>query len=313
MSRSKKLLSAEAAGEESVDWKSVMDEYLNYLSGCGRSKNTIIIYRDHISRFYREKNPEWDNEKESFFAWNGEPQIHSNHRLDACGRFWAWAVRDGRRKSNPAEGALRRITNKNPVANVNMSDIEKLVGVFRDEHKERPEQWERLRNYAYILFAIGTGVRPGEGLKLRREDFNIGERFAIIRAEYAKTRQSRIVYMPQSAALLRILQKMIKIQGKAGIAASSPLFSDSGGRELNVRSWFHIVHKRARQIGVRIKPYDFRHAFITHSLTDGANPYDLKDQVGHSTMEMMKRYYHSNADARRNTANLSPLRKISRI
>jgi integrase len=161
------------------------------------------------------------------------------------------------------------------------------------------------------LFAIGTGVRPGEGLKLRREDFNLGERFAIIRAEYAKTRQSRIVYMPQNATLAKMLQKMIKIQEKSGISAGSPLFSDSGGRGLNVRSWFHIVHKRANQIGVHIKPYDFRHAFITHSLSDGANPYDLRDQVGHSNMEMMKRYYHSNADVRRNTADLSPLRKIS--
>jgi integrase len=288
-------------------------EYLNFLSGCGWSRNTILIYKDQVSRFYRENRPKWDIEKESFFEWNGEPQIHSNHRLDACRRFWAWAVGAGRRKTNPAEGLLRRMTNKNPVANVNMSDIEKLVGVFRDEYKERPKQWETLRNYAYILFAIGTGVRPGEGLKLRRDDFNVGERFAIVRSEYSKTRQSRVIYMPQNATLSGMLRKMIKIQTKSGIPASAPLFSDSGGRALNTRSWFHIVRNHAEQIGVRIKPYDFRHAFITHSLSDGANPYDLRDQVGHSNMEMMKRYYHSNAEARRNTANLSPLRKISRI
>jgi site-specific recombinase XerD len=311
MSRNKKILTLDASAEESVDWQSALDEYLDFLSGCGRSKNTIEIYRDQVSRFYREKKPAWDEEAERFLEWNGEPQIHTNHRLDACRRFWDWAVRYGHRKSNPADGALRRIVNKNTLANVNLADIDKLAKEFRDEHKKRPNQWEKLRNYAYILFAIGTGIRPGEGLKLRRDDFNVQERLVIVRGEYVKTRQSRVVYIPQNATLIRLLRNMIKTQQKAGMPGSAPLFSDSAGRELNVRSWFHIVHKRAKALGIRIKPYDLRHAFITHSLSDGANPYDLRDQVGHSNMEMLKRYYHSCADARRNTANLSPLRKLS--
>lgn len=288
-----------------------LDEYLNYLSGCGRAQSTIHIYRDHVSRFYREKNPEWDDERESFFSWNGEPQIHSNHRLDACRRFWAWAILAGHRNSNPAEIALRRTTNKNHAANVSMSDIAKLVRVFRDEYGENPDKWESARNYAYILFAIGTGIRPGEGLKLRVEDFNFDERCALVRAEYSKTRQSRVVYFPQNAALSWMLSVMTEMREQAALPYGTPFFCDVKGNELQARSWFHIVTKRARRLGIRIKPYDFRHAFITHSLADGANPYDLRDQVGHSNMEMMKRYYHSNPDVRRGTADLSPLRKIS--
>lgn len=300
-------------GEKNNSWKSILDEYLKFLSGCGRSPNTIKIYKDHITRFYREKDPQWDDEGESFFAWNGEPQIHSNHRLDSCKRFWAWAVLAGHRQSNPAEIVLRRITNKNPVANVNMSDIGKLVGVFRDEYNERSGQWESLRNYTYLLFALGTGVRPGEGLQLRRSDFSLEGRYALVRAEYSKTRQSRVVYYPQSETLSKMLERMIEIQIRKGIPPTAPLFSDSKGRPLNSRSWFHIVNRRARRARINIKPYDFRHAFITHSLSDGANPYDLRDQVGHSNMEMMKRYYHSSAEIRRDTANLSPLRKIPEL
>ena len=292
-------------------WEPVLHEYLNFLRGCGRSQNTLALYKDQIARFYREKNPEWDNERESFLAWNGEPQIHSNHRLDSCRRFWAWAALAGHRKTNPAEIVPKRITNKRPIANVSMSDIGKLASAFHDEYSECPSQWERIRNYTYILFAVGTGVRPGEGLKLRRTDFDIDERYALVQAQYAKTRQSRVVYFPQSEALSDLLRRMMEMQVQSGIPSSAPLFSDIKGRELSVRSWFHIVNKRASRIGIRIRPYDFRHAFITHSLTDGANPYDLRDQVGHSNMEMMKRYYHSCPDVRRTTANLSPLRKIS--
>ena len=301
----------EGASGAEPSWERILREYLNFLGGCGRARNTLELYRDQIARFYREKNPEWDDEKESFLAWNGEPQIHSNHRLDACKRFWTWAARSGYRESNPAELVSRRISNRGPIVNVSMSDIGKLAGVFRDEYRERPGRWERIRNYAYILFAVGTGVRPGEGLKLRRYDFDIEERSALIRAEYTKTRQSRVVYFPQSEELRDLLLRLMDIQTQSGIPASAPLFAGARGSELTPRAWFRIVNKRARQIGIRIRPYDLRHAFITHSLSDGANPYDLRDQVGHSNMDMMKRYYHSSPDVRRNTANLSPLRKIT--
>jgi site-specific recombinase XerD len=300
-------------GGDVANWKLALERYLIFLRGCGRSKNTVDIYRDQISRFYRAKNPSWDDEKDDFFHWNGEPQIHSNHRLDSCRRFWAWAVEEGHRKTNPAESVKRRVTNKNPVANVSLDDIEKLVLVFREEQRANPTRWERLRNYSYILFSVGTGVRPGEGLRLRRIDFNMSELFVIVRGEYAKTRQSRVIYIPQNSVLIKLLKKMMQNQAKSGLPDETPLFSDSGGNHLTTRSWYHIVAKRAKKAGIRIKPYDLRHAFITHSLMDGANPYDLRDQVGHSNMEMMKRYYHSNPEARRNTANLAPLRHILKL
>jgi integrase len=122
-----------------------------------------------------------------------------------------------------------------------------------------------------------------------------------------------VIYIPQNGVLVKLLKKMIKNQIKSGLPDETPLFSDSSGNHLTTRSWYHIVAKRAKKAGIRIKSYDLRHAFITHSLMDGANPYDLRDQVGHSNMEMMKRYYHSNPEARRNTANLAPLRRILKI
>ena len=104
MSRCKKILTAVLAEDEILNWEYVLDEYLDFLSGCGRSESTVKIYRDQISRFYRTKNPVCDSEKESFFEWNGEPQIHTNHRLDSCKRFWEWSAKAGYRK------AIRRKT-----------------------------------------------------------------------------------------------------------------------------------------------------------------------------------------------------------
>ena len=310
VSRSRNIMKAVSI-EEILEWEHILEKYLAYLKGCGRAKNTIHFYEDHVSRFYKSQTPRWDDEKEAFLAWNGESQIHTNHRLDACKRFWDWGISEGYRRNNPAATVAKRIIDKRPIVNISLGDIEKVVRAFQSEYKSKPAQWERIRNYAYLLFSIGTGIRPGEGLHIRRFDFNLREGYAVVRGESVKTRQSRIVYIPQHKGLLRLLQKMIKIQVQSGLPLESPLFSDSSGKRINTRSWFHIVDKRAKNLGIRIKPYDFRHAFITHSLMNGANPYDIRDQVGHSNMEMMKRYYHSNPEARLNTANLAPLQRIS--
>lgn len=300
-----------ASIDEILEWEHVLEKYLAFLRGCGRSHNTVRFYEDQVSRFYRSQRPRWDDERDAFLLWNGEPQIHTNHRLDACRRFWDWGKHEGYRQTNPASTVKKRIVNKKSLVNVSLGDIENIVRAFQSEYRSKPAQWERIRNYAYLLFSIGTGIRPGEGLHIRRSDFNLKESYALVRGESVKTRQSRVVYIPQHTDLLRLLQKMIKTQVQSGLPPEAPLFSDSSGKRIHTRSWFHIVDRRAKSLGIRIKPYDFRHAFITHSLMNGANPYDIRDQVGHSNMEMMKRYYHSNPEARINTANLAPLQKMS--
>ena len=313
MTRSKNIIGDFGGCCDAFDWEGVLESYLCYLQGCGRANSTIDMYRDHVSRFYRMKKPLWDNEKLSFMEWNGEPQINTNHRLDCCRRFWDWGISEGWRKTNPAANVKKRLLNKAVKANVSLDEIGKILTVFKDEYREKPFRWERLRNYAYFLFSIGTGIRPGEGLHIRRCDINLSERSAVIQANYVKTRQSRVIYMPSSVVLDRLLKKMVKLQEKAGLPSQTPLFSDSSGKAITTRSWYHIVNKRARPKGIRIRPYDLRHSFITHSLINGANPYDLRDQVGHSNMDMMKRYFHSNAEARRKTANLAPLASLGTI
>jgi hypothetical protein len=57
MSRCRKILTAVLPEDENVSWEAVLNEYLDFLRGCGRSENTVEIYRDQISRFYRMKNP----------------------------------------------------------------------------------------------------------------------------------------------------------------------------------------------------------------------------------------------------------------
>lgn len=140
MSRSKNLMQTSIREEDGNRWESVLEDYLLFLRGCGRSDKTISIYKDQVSRFYRSKTPSWDDEKEDFLAWNGEPQIHTNHRLESCRRFWCWALDEGLRRTNPAENIPKRLVDKRPVANVDLADITALANAFGEEYREKPKQ-----------------------------------------------------------------------------------------------------------------------------------------------------------------------------
>lgn len=311
MTRRKSAVALGVAEDER--WMDALCEYEAYLRGCGRAEATISLYRDNVSRFYRQKRAKWDDELAAFLEWNGEPQIHSNHRLDSCLRFWRWAAGEGMRRTNPAEGVKRRPQSSMVTPNVDIDDIAKVIDALRMAHKAAPNKWESARNYAYAIFALGTGVRPSEGLRLERRDFDLNARCVVARGETVKTRTSRVIFIPPNRTLLSLLRRLMAAQSKSGIPDSAPLFSDSSGHAIESRTWYHILRKHAVACGVRLRPYDLRHAFITHSLADGANPYDIRDQVGHRNMEMLKRYCHSTPDARRATAARSPLKMIKGI
>ena len=41
--------------EETIEWEHVLEKYLAFLRGCGRSSNTVRFYEDQVTRFYYEK------------------------------------------------------------------------------------------------------------------------------------------------------------------------------------------------------------------------------------------------------------------
>lgn len=309
MARKTSMMRSEGIGEDTT-WDEALGAYLNFMRGAGRAAATIALYRDMVSRFYRERRPVWDDEGDAFLDWNGEAQVHTNHRLDSCVRFWRWAVSAGLRKTNPAEGVPRRSVDRCSQPNVSLADIERVARVFRDERRARPHSWERTRDLAYFLFSLGTGVRPGEGLAIRRDDICLRDMCAIVRGTTSKTRQSRAIFIPDDGELVSLMRRMMRIQEASGFPGSVPLFSDCAGAPITSETWYQTLRKRAVIAGVKLKPYDLRHAFITHSLAAGANPYDIRDQVGHRNMEMMQRYYHSTPEARRRTAAFAPLMQL---
>jgi site-specific recombinase XerD len=70
-----------------------------------------------------------------------------------------------------------------------------------------------------------------------------------------------------------------------------PLFVSSFGREIGRDDLYHIVKRIGDRAGVtRATCHRFRHTYATWYLRNGGNPCALQMSLGHSTMEMTKRY-----------------------
>ena len=49
-------------------------------------------------------------------------------------------------------------------------------------------------------------------------------------------------------------------------------------------------NRSERNVGISLSPHKLRHSFAISFLRNGANPFELQIALGHSTLEMTRRY-----------------------
>jgi len=51
-----------------------------------------------------------------------------------------------------------------------------------------------------------------------------------------------------------------------------------------------MIRNLGKKIGISLSPHKLRHSFAISFLRNGANPFELQMALGHSTLEMTRRY-----------------------
>ena len=151
---------------------------------------------------------------------------------------------------------------------------------------------------AMVRVFTDTGLRLGEVLPLRREDFD-GETLAVRRTahegailegtktDHGEPDAGRIVPVP--ATLAWMLEAQIVMSGPD----SDLLFTTPRGRMWRERNFYRDVWKPTQQAsGLDIRPHECRHSYVTHLRAAGVNDADLAEIVGHRVETMLARYSH---------------------
>ena len=150
--------------------------------------------------------------------------------------------------------------------------------------------------YPFFLCAFRTGMRLGELLALQYGDVDWNGKFIEVKRSYklgrlspTKTGKARRVDM--SDHLIETLQGLLTIRKKEGFqmglgeAVEGIFYRQGIPMEQNyIRRVFKRILQRA---GLRdIRFHDIRHTFASLLLSDGVTPVYVKEQMGHSSIQM---------------------------
>jgi len=154
-------------------------------------------------------------------------------------------------------------------------DIQQLLAVINNP-----------RDQALILTLLRTGMRIGELLNTKLTDLNLKENYIQI-FEAQKNRVGRIVYISDDAR--RALAKWLKIRN----AKNDYLFYGHRNRSLGYEAARHRFIHYLDKAGLSHKDYSLhclRHTFASELLNAGMPLQCLQELLGHSCIEMTRRY-----------------------
>jgi integrase len=202
------------------------------------------------------------------------------------------ALEDGHIMANPASGLGRHIKTKDRKADVNFLTREEARAFLEVVERHYP------RHYPFFLCALRTGLRLGELLGLEWGDVDFRGGFIEVRRAHVKGRvttpksgKSRRVDMsPQLAETLKALQGERKREALAKGWGQVPerIFVNEVGEVLdegNLRR--RVFYPALAKAGLRrVRIHDLRHTFISLLIQNGESLAYVKEQAGHSSIQI---------------------------
>jgi len=134
-----------------------------------------------------------------------------------------------------------------------------------------------------VMFAIETGMRLGEMLKLEWCDINIQTRVATLH----QTKNGELRLVPLSSKAINILENLPR-------HISDPrAFWEWKGTDSFEHTWRRCVEKSGV---VDFRFHDLRHEATSRFFENGMNMMEVAAITGHKTLQMLKRYTHLKAE-----------------
>lgn len=248
------------------------------------SPATLEWYK-HSFKWLRTESPTQQELKEAVLRMRekGLKATGCNSAIRAINAYLHWSTAGAEVKCSPACKHLRISQLKEPqlvLPTFTTTQVSRLV-------KWRPKAkifWQR-RLHLLILFMLDTGCRVGELLSIRVRDIDFDN---LLLTLDGKGRKQRVV--PFSFELRRAIFRYISdFQRKP----DSLLLATRNETKLGRRVMLRAVKNLCARLGIQTPArtlHAFRHTFAVNYLRRGGSVFHLQKVLGHSTLEMTRRY-----------------------
>jgi integrase/recombinase XerC len=284
-----------------------VEEFLQQLEqGRGVSPNTVRNYRQALLEF-KSTVPDkswWALKPADFKAYlyslaRGQKLGPSTVRLRfaALRTFYKVAVREGKMKLNPVSDlSLPKLPRRLPVF-LNQEQVAALLEAPRhlwtmEEKKQASgkkkdrrngQNWQMLRDVAWLELFYSAGLRLSELVQIRRRNLDLTQGSVRV---FGKGKKERLC--PLGGPAVRALEAYLDACPFDGEA----LFVSAHGRQLNGRT-IQLALKRylvAAGLDAKLTPHKLRHTFATHLLDHGADLRSVQELLGHSQLTTTQIY-----------------------
>lgn len=144
-----------------------------------------------------------------------------------------------------------------------------------------------IRDRAIIMLIFDSGLRRSEVCKIKLEDINFKKRSIHVMGKGSKERLVAIGERTKEAILNYLFIRKDTLPWlfiSRYMLNPAPLTPDA------VTHMVSKMFKRAGITGVKRGPHTLRHSFATTSILNGANLFELQALLGHSELDMTKKY-----------------------
>jgi integrase/recombinase XerD len=246
---------------------------------------TTNLCREYIS-FMKNDKVKWDNHGVLYdkSTTKGLSPVTINIRIRTLKAQFKFYVQEGYLSMNPWDRVPLLKTDKGKIHALSKEEILKLLRV--------PDKsaFAGYRNYTLISTLLDTGCRISELLAVNEWDLDLDNGIIYVEGENSKPRSGRPV--PVSTKTSVLIKELLKHNSILEDREPAIFITVSGKRLLDsdVRRILKDYSKKAVIKNVRVSPHVMRHTFAKHYILNGGDPFTLQNILGHSTMEMTRKY-----------------------
>lgn len=167
-------------------------------------------------------------------------------------------------------------------------DIPPIEGAKPDEFHAMLEACKKSsypeRDRALLLTLLDTGLRASEFLSLTWDDIDLTS--GTIQVRRGKNRKPRKVFLG------RLARQAMRAYAKTRKDSSPTVWLSRYGESLGYDGLRAVLTRLAKHAGLKNvpSPHDFRRASALQMLRNGADPVSVSRLLGHSSLEVTKRY-----------------------
>lgn len=224
-----------------------------------------------------------------------EGGVHASFR--AIRAFFNWYENEFEPDNwkNPIRKVKPKSPSKEPLPGVSLGEFNLLIDACYG-------QWE-LRDRVSLMFLLDTGCRAAEFCSLNLGDVDLVTGSIVIK--HGKGDKRRVVFIGR--VVLRELRRYLKTRGN--LKAEAPLFVNDENERVKYGGLLARIRRISKKAGIAAPGlHDFRRAFAINMLRNGVDVITLSRLMGHSSLEVTKRYLHQiEEDLRQAHAKGSPV------